>query len=167
MENPLGILDTGFGCILGALAEMGYDAEWPSIPASAFGAPQKRERIFLVAHPRSNGIAGSCPESLFWKSEEQTQQNGRGFEEARKRQAIPESGLCDFGDGLSNYVDQLRCLGNAIVPQVAQFVGECIMTHNGGEFTFAELFAGIGGFRLGFEWASGRVDDVLEKAREE
>lgn len=36
---------------------------------------------------------------------------------------------------------------------VARWLAERIMETIGGEFTFAELFAGIGGFRLGFEQA--------------
>ncbi len=36
---------------------------------------------------------------------------------------------------------------------VAKWLAERIMETIGAEFTFAELFAGIGGFRLGFEQA--------------
>jgi DNA (cytosine-5)-methyltransferase 1 len=38
-----------FGRVLGDLAECGYDAEWENIPASALGAPHRRERIWIVA----------------------------------------------------------------------------------------------------------------------
>ena len=40
-----------FGRVLGDLAECGYDAEWENIPASALGAPHRRERVWLVAYP--------------------------------------------------------------------------------------------------------------------
>ena len=40
-----------FGRVLGDLAECGYDAEWENIPASALGAPHRRERIWIVAWP--------------------------------------------------------------------------------------------------------------------
>ena len=40
-----------FGRVLGDLAECGYDAEWENIPASAVGAPHRRERVWLVAYP--------------------------------------------------------------------------------------------------------------------
>jgi DNA (cytosine-5)-methyltransferase 1 len=39
-----------FGRVLGDLAECGYDAEWENIPASALGAPHRRERVWLVAY---------------------------------------------------------------------------------------------------------------------
>ncbi len=44
-------------------------------------------------------------------------------------------------------------LGNAVNVLVAKWLAERITETIGREFTFAELFAGIGGFRLGFETA--------------
>lgn len=44
-----------FGGILRDLAERGYDAEWDCIPASAFGAPHMRYRVFIVAHAKGCG----------------------------------------------------------------------------------------------------------------
>ena len=43
-----------FGRVLGDLAECGYDAEWENIPASALGAPHRRERVWLVGYPSEN-----------------------------------------------------------------------------------------------------------------
>jgi DNA (cytosine-5)-methyltransferase 1 len=40
-----------FGRVLGDLAECGYDAEWENIPAAALGAPHRRERVWVAAHP--------------------------------------------------------------------------------------------------------------------
>src|SRR5215831_9561802 len=49
-ENVPGLLssDAGrfFGNILRDLAESGYDAEWDCLPASVFGAPHRRDRIW-------------------------------------------------------------------------------------------------------------------------
>jgi len=47
-----------FGRILGDLAECGYDAEWENIPASALGAPHRRERVWLCAYPAEVGPQG-------------------------------------------------------------------------------------------------------------
>lgn len=45
-------------------------------------------------------------------------------------------------------------VGNAVNVMVARWLAERIMEVTGREFTFVELFAGIGGFRLGFEMAA-------------
>lgn len=55
-EGPVGEADEGpllraLGRVLGDLTEIGYDAEWTTVPASAAGAPHKRERVFLTARP--------------------------------------------------------------------------------------------------------------------
>ena len=55
MENVRGHLSLGFGRVLGDLAEIGYDTEWQVIPAAAVGAPHKRDRVFIVAYPNSEG----------------------------------------------------------------------------------------------------------------
>ena len=57
VENVSGILspvDDGIsaaiGPVLGDLAACGFDAEWQSIPASAFGSTQERYRVFIIAY---------------------------------------------------------------------------------------------------------------------
>lgn len=37
------------GCVLGDLANLGFDAEWVSVNASDVGAPHRRHRVFIVA----------------------------------------------------------------------------------------------------------------------
>lgn len=49
LENVAALLSRGLGTILGHLAEVGYDAEWHCIPASAVGAPHRRDRIWIIA----------------------------------------------------------------------------------------------------------------------
>ncbi len=43
------------GTVLADLAEVGYDAEWQVLAASDYGAPHRRERIFIVAYPCKSG----------------------------------------------------------------------------------------------------------------
>ena len=42
-----------FQRVLGDLAEIGLDAEWHCIPASAIGAPHQRDRVWIIAHPNN------------------------------------------------------------------------------------------------------------------
>lgn len=39
------------GAVLGDLADLGYDAKWIGLPASAVGAPHPRFRVFILARP--------------------------------------------------------------------------------------------------------------------
>jgi site-specific DNA-cytosine methylase len=52
VENVPGLLagHGGMGDVLGDLAQLGYDAEWDSVPAAAVGAPHLRYRVWIVAH---------------------------------------------------------------------------------------------------------------------
>jgi DNA (cytosine-5)-methyltransferase 1 len=53
VENVAALLARGLDRVLGDLAALGYDAEWHCIPASAVGAPHRRDRIWIVAYPNS------------------------------------------------------------------------------------------------------------------
>lgn len=53
MENVAALLSRGLGTVLGDLAEIGNDAEWHCIPASAVGAPHRRDRVWIIANARS------------------------------------------------------------------------------------------------------------------
>src|SRR5262249_16380197 len=50
VENVSALLGRGMGRVLGDLAACGYDAEWDCIPASAVGAPHRRDRVWIVAY---------------------------------------------------------------------------------------------------------------------
>ena len=56
VENVAALLSRGLGDVLGDLASVGYDAEWHCIPASAVGAPHRRDRIWIVAYPGDCGF---------------------------------------------------------------------------------------------------------------
>ena len=51
IENVSALRHKGLGDVLRSLAAVGYDAEWHCIPASAVGAPHRRDRIWIVAYP--------------------------------------------------------------------------------------------------------------------
>ena len=53
IENVANLRSKGLVAVLQDLWEIGYDAEWHCIPASAFGAPHRRDRIWIVAYPAS------------------------------------------------------------------------------------------------------------------
>ncbi|MBM3211252.1 DNA cytosine methyltransferase [Candidatus Poribacteria bacterium] len=51
IENVANLRSTGLISVLQDLWTIGYNAEWHCIPASAFGAPHRRDRIWIIAHP--------------------------------------------------------------------------------------------------------------------
>ena len=68
VENVAGLLtaDDGhaFAEVLGDLAALGFDAEWDLFRASDVGAPHRRERIFLLAHPPRLGEREPADEGI-------------------------------------------------------------------------------------------------------
>jgi len=58
IENVANLRSKGLINVLQDLWEIGYDAEWHCIPASAFGAPHRRDRIWIIAHPACIGKVG-------------------------------------------------------------------------------------------------------------
>lgn len=76
VENVSALLSRGLDRVLGDLASLGYDAEWHCIPASAVGAPHRRDRIWIMAYPsivqqyggNANTQAGSPQISEFGNS---------------------------------------------------------------------------------------------------
>lgn len=145
MENVPGLLDRGFSDVLGDLAESGYDAEWQCIPAAAVGAPHIRDRVWLLAYarPEHGGFAGRIdarsgrdnvlPQGDHW---DPTQ-----WREDRQLIALvpgvhpgvaedwwrSQSRMARSVNGLPDVMDRCCALGNAVVPQVAEFIGRRLM----------------------------------------
>lgn len=55
IENVANLRSRGLSRVLKDLWEIGYDAEWHLLPASAFGAPHRRDRIWIIAYPTCFG----------------------------------------------------------------------------------------------------------------
>jgi DNA (cytosine-5)-methyltransferase 1 len=158
VENVSALLSRGLGDVLGDLAALGYDAEWHCIPASAVGAPHRRDRIWIVAYPSRVGLHGIT--------------DGTGLAEASGDDARGEAGGVSFSPaapdafggqfsysgpigrmgwgqsfsrhprweiasepfvrrgnhGISHRSYRLRALGNAVVPQIPEIIGRAIMS---------------------------------------
>lgn len=131
VENTPGMLSRGLGRVLGDLAKIGYDAEWESLPAAAFGAPHIRDRVFVVAYPncersaeqRPGAAVFPHPASQFARQLRRVECEGSREETWGLPWAEGESRVSRVANGVPHRVDCLRGLGNAVVPQVAEWIG--------------------------------------------
>ena len=152
-----------FGRILGDLAECGYDAEWENIPAAALGAPHRRERVWIVAYPKSQRcpkegetrkrssirIAGasSTPKDVADTNCERPQEPRESIfwmcgQAQKARQADITFDAMGRGIkptvrrgdyGFPGRVDRLAALGNAVVPQIPELIGRAILAAEAGK----------------------------------
>lgn len=182
-ENVSALRSRGLDEVLRSLAEIGYDAEWHCIPASAVGAPHQRDRIWILGYPHDNGPHGSkdgqsCAsgddrgspwshelgkptgssgtgqgDAMAYTSHERLQGGEqlrdhltealRGWQTAPRSapQCCPVSGGTIYpwhtepnvgrvADGVSGRVDRLKQLGNAVVPQIPELIGNAILRTN-------------------------------------
>lgn len=124
VENVPGLLDRGMGDVLGELAGLGFDAEWSIIPACALGAPHTRERLFIVAH--ANGEPGAARMGS-WNKRGWPIQPGNGGASQGSAWMAPDPRIYRMVDGIPDWMERLRGLGNAVVPQVAEWIGRRLM----------------------------------------
>jgi len=118
-----------FGRILGDLAECGYDAKWENIPASAVGAPHRRERVWIAAHSqreRSQGLVYNNSVSCRQGEAFPVHFNGSitGWCQVAERCAPIRN-----GNGVSPGMvrRRIKALGNAVVPQIPEMIGRAIL----------------------------------------
>lgn len=125
LENVAALLGRGLGTVLGDMAEIGYDAEWHCIPASAVGAPHRRDRIWIMAHAHGAGLEGRWGNVKC--SGERSSWAGVSAEDWSK----PHPDLYREPDGVSGRMDRLKALGNAVVPQIPEIIGRAILATRG------------------------------------
>lgn len=137
VENVAALLTRGLSDVLSTLASFGYDAEWSILSACAMGAPHTRERVFLVAYDGSDRgkwgrIGTNGREGIVWRKAPEWTQYTTSIERLNQISSWwadePDMGRVAYG--LSARMDRLKGLGNAVVPQVAQFIGERIMEYD-------------------------------------
>lgn len=138
MENVSALAVRGLDRVLGSLAEIGYDAEWSMLPSCAVGSPHSRERLFLIAYrdqircgPGGDRVQVETRSSHWEAAKDKCQWSDM---ELWIREAFS---YCDrpadssefqrVGDGVPARVDRVGACGNAVVPQVAEWIGCRIM----------------------------------------
>jgi DNA (cytosine-5)-methyltransferase 1 len=119
-ENVTGHINMGLDAVLSDLEAIDYACRAFAIPALGVGAPHRRERVWVVGHPNRNGESTvALNDEASWLS-------------SHLRAVVPlewfvEPDLDRMDDGLSNRMDRLRGLGNAVVPQIPEIIGRAIL----------------------------------------
>jgi DNA (cytosine-5)-methyltransferase 1 len=134
LENTPALLVRGALDVLGSLAKIGYDAEWSTITASSVGAPHRRDRVFIVCYPTRGADQGRTAANADHGYAEDTIPAGRqtapvhGAEDGEQfwRRNAPPPSLCRVDDGVPNRVERCKSYGNAVVPQIAEWIGRRI-----------------------------------------
>ncbi len=138
IENVEALRRRGLDVVLADLAESGFDAEWQTVRAADVGAPHGRSRLFVVAY-RTEERRSKLGEAhdLDWNLARRNvaHRRGAGFPPGRddldlwnsKRSAgRPVPGFRRMADGIPGRVDRIAALGDAVVPAVAEVIGEVI-----------------------------------------
>jgi DNA (cytosine-5)-methyltransferase 1 len=155
IENVAMLRRRGLGQVLRSLAEIGYDAEWHCISAGAVGAPHQRDRLWILAYPNSQrqlqserskqDIRRWVSNSSMELADSYSQRlQGHGQKLGRPSQICTQETLALFRsssgkaqwetepkvgrlvDGIPRRSHRLRQLGNAVVPQIPEYLGQCI-----------------------------------------
>ncbi len=155
-ENVPAITTRGLDVVLCDLAALGYDAEWQCVRASDVGAPHRRERWWLVGYPNGQresqpggrvsdqrGRPSYTGKQLVDPNGSRLQRLGSSITQVARERAtwatgetrrgrdgrirVVKPGLRLLADGIPRRMDQLRCFGNAIVPQIPEALGRCIL----------------------------------------
>ena len=118
IENVANLRSNGLAVVLKDLWEIGYDAQWHIIPSQAVGSEHERERIWIIAYPNSAQCKGGCLSSRI-------QQEITNIGNIRWGKDKP--GVERTLNGIPSQMDRLKCLGNAVVPQIPEIIGRAIM----------------------------------------
>ena len=107
-----------FGDFLNSLAEVGYDAEWFCLSAASIGSPHERDRIWVIAYPNAAQFErGSISSGVYAQHAD--------FSDSCWGKDKP--GVVRTLDGVPNQMDRLAALGNAVVPQIPEMIGNAIL----------------------------------------
>lgn len=145
LENVAALLRRGMGWVLGAMATFGYDAEWHCIPAANAGAPDIRDRVWIIANPQhpdpyslgshsatfdlkrgpelrhqQDGVAGPLLSAL--------PRRGERLGSGTFGHWCPEPGIRRVAERTPEVVDRVRALGNTVKPVIPEIIGRAILS---------------------------------------
>lgn len=154
-ENVIGLITVALDDVLADLEADGYTARTFVIPAAGIGARHRRDRLWIIATDTNRSELREQPGRRDGPNGKDSIQPGvdgaprivadshcSGLEIGKGKPGNPRSQLTpavgagwwsfepDVGrvaHGIPGRVDRLRCLGNAVVPQIVEEIGRAVM----------------------------------------
>jgi DNA (cytosine-5)-methyltransferase 1 len=137
-ENVSALRSNGLTLVLQDISSVGYCAEWHCIPASAIGAPHQRDRIWIIAELSDTDSklgrdkqGHEARERIILSGEQERGTLGRtaagcsALPRAECWEVEPELGR--VANGVPRRLDRLKQLGNSVVPQIPELIGNAIL----------------------------------------
>jgi DNA (cytosine-5)-methyltransferase 1 len=121
-ENVTGIVGLALDTVLSDLENEGYTTRAFVIPACGVGAWHQRDRVWIVAN--SHGVWELQPQGSFQELRRRTSDIPK---ENNAHRWAAEPNVARMVHGIPNRVDRIKCLGNAVVPQVVAEIGRAIL----------------------------------------
>ncbi len=131
-ENVNGIIDMALDEVLANLENQGYASQAIIIPACSIGAQHIRGRVWILANSKCGGLQVNIPEFDYFREgfsissplangcdEELVQEDGLSWP--------PQSRIRRVANGFPNWMDRIKALGNAVVPQIPEIIGRYIL----------------------------------------
>lgn len=130
-ENVSGITGTILDQVLSDLESQNYQTITLIFQAHAIGAPHPRERLWIVAYPKSNQENGKQGETfaIYDKWESWMVAECNGVSQGRHFWAS-EPRVGRVANGITYRMDRLKLLGNGQVPFVTKWIAERIMQYD-------------------------------------
>ncbi len=130
-ENVPGLLTAGIEYVIADLDRLGYHSRVGTISACAVGATHTRERVFVLAHAVRVGCDQGSDQHRARRRGEAGAARGQGRVGSVERsdRRTTEPAVARMANGIPGSMDRIRALGNAVVPQVSEYIGRLIVSH--------------------------------------
>lgn len=135
IENVDRLAGNGLDRVLRSLAALGYDAQWDTLPGWLAGAPQARQRTWVVAYPTGQRMEGLFKSIRSFAAGQGWAGGAAHLLDVARSPFIgtdrfPQPLLRGMDDRPANWVDRLHACGNAVIPQIPEAIGRAIMSYD-------------------------------------
>jgi len=129
-ENVSGFVKMALDDVSSDLEGEGYTVRTFVLPACAVEARHRRDRVFIVAHTISPRSEARLPRQESGKERHARKPDHESDQRLRWETGsdwATEPSVGRVADGVPNRVDRIKSLGNAVVPQLIQAIGELVL----------------------------------------